>query len=630
MKNIIRRTAAALLAGTLMMSGSVGAFAEQTEDTAENIVLPSGLELDEVLGNISDEMSEEYSDDLEDASLGAASYAIFRGDEVIASGSYGYTDYKNHTPVDENSVFEWGSISKTMIWVSAMQLWEQGKLDLDRDVREYLPDGFFSNLSYDEPITMINLMNHDAGWCETTRNIWYEDDDEIPSLKEALQSIEPAQVTRPGERVAYSNYGAAVAGYVIECVSGTDYLEYVHKNIFEPLGMEHTALAPDHSDNEWVYEQRRKMHSYSFGYQNVDMGSTLEYVGAYPAGAATGTLSDLVTYAQALIDDEAPLFRSPDTQRELFTGTYFYGDSDIPVNAHGFFRSERGVRTYFHTGGTAFGQADMEFDLKSKVGVVVMHSDGRGSNWLMSRVPVYVFGELKPGAYGEPAGKRDLTDRYYLPARMPYRGMLSYIPLLNALQLSVPAEELGSGVLQLRGSSDELTKGGEVAMLLGTKTLPDGSELLENTSTDLIYDRNYLPKLLLFTAYFLTALTGFYMLRIRRKLARSHRDTGLAGSALVGIGQGARIASVAALTASFVIYYKYIGGVPLSGMTVIGVIQMLCGGLCCASAVSSCVTLAVKKDKTALAVTLNALNILANGLCIGAIAFYELYRFWGC
>ena len=270
MKNIFKRTAAVLFAGMMMITGSAWAFAEEAEvsekeDEKQNIVLPSGLTVKEALREITDELNEEGSDEIDSTGIGANSFVLFQGDEILSENYYGFTDYEKGIHADENSVYEWGSISKTLIWVSAMQLWEQGKLDLDRDIREYLPEGFFGHLSYDEPITMLNLMNHDAGWCETVRSIWYEDGDTIPSLKEALQSVEPAQVTRPGERVAYSNYGAAVAGYVIECVSGIDYCEYVHKNIFEPLGMEHTALAPDHSDNQWVCEQRRKMHSFDTG-----------------------------------------------------------------------------------------------------------------------------------------------------------------------------------------------------------------------------------------------------------------------------------------------------------------------------------------------------------------------------
>ena len=288
------------------------------------------------------------------------------------------------------------------------------------------------------------------------------------------------------------------------------------------------------------------------------------------------------------------------------------------------------MRTYGHTGATPYGQADMEFDLDSKLGVVIMQNEGLSSNWLLYNAPIYIFGEAQPDVYGTPASVTDLTKQYYLMSRSQYRGMLSFIPVLTAVQLAYPFEDIGNGVYQMRTDHSELNEGGETAAILGTKTLSDGTQLLETTSVDLIPDRNYIPKLLLFTAYFLAALMGFYMLRVRAKLFKTHRDTNLAGSALIGIGHGARLISVIAVLASFVIYYKYTGGMPISAMTVIGVIQMISVGLFCISALSSVVSLVVKKDKTALYILLNSFNIAANALCIGAILFYELYRFWGC
>lgn len=122
--------------------------------------------------------------------------------------------------------------AKTMIWVSALQLYEQGKLDLEADIRTYLPDGFLTKLKYDDPITMIDLMNHRGGWQEALYTIQVTDESDIMPLGEALKYSEPPQVFRPGEVEAYSNWGAALAGYIIECVSGMDYGEYLHKNIF--------------------------------------------------------------------------------------------------------------------------------------------------------------------------------------------------------------------------------------------------------------------------------------------------------------------------------------------------------------------------------------------------------------
>lgn len=126
---------------------------------------------------------------------GYASFAaaVFSGDEVVYSEHFGYIDRENAIPADENAVYEWGSISKMCIWVSAMQLYEQGKIDLNTDIQTYLPDGFLTKLQYNEPITMLHLMNHNAGWQESMAALEVEDEADIISFEEALRESEPAQ-----------------------------------------------------------------------------------------------------------------------------------------------------------------------------------------------------------------------------------------------------------------------------------------------------------------------------------------------------------------------------------------------------------------------------------------------------
>ncbi len=618
MKKIFKRFAAALCAGLLLTAVMVLSVSAEEVDT--KLTLPSGMTIEKVQRELDDKANKLGGKEPEFAS---AAVGIFQGNEVLYSGYFGKTDIENNIPADENSVYEWGSISKTLIWVSAMQLWEQGRLDLDRDVREYLPDGFFQHLSYDEPITMLNLMNHNAGWQETTRPVWRTDENAIMPLGEELQAIEPAQIHRPGEVAAYSNYGAAVAGYVIECVTGQDYCEYVHQNIFEPLGMEHTALNPAHSDNEWVYDQRKKMKSYKFsmGYC-IDLGNCLNYVPAYPAGAAAGTLADLMTYAQALVNDDAPLFQNPETQAMMFTGTDFYGESDIPMCAHGFWCMEYAVRTYGHTGGTTAGQANMLFDLESKTGLVVLINEPNG-NAFLSDTPALVFGELSPDKYVSGTVDKAELSGYYLPARSTYRGMLKFIPYLTAVSTGNLGDirNIGNSVYQIVDQ--------ESAMLLGIKTYPDGNTGIQQPSVDLLHDGFYLVKLCLFTVYVLLAVAAVYLLRIRHKLKKHGKWTAYNGSAVMTVGQIARLVSVLALLGTYVVYASFQGGIPVIAGAVIGIIQMLCIAICGLSAVTSCISVLSHKQEKALTVRY-IMNMIGCVLPVIAILYFEMYRFWGC
>ena len=254
---------------------------------------------------------------------------------MLCTDYFAYSDAELQVKADESSVFEWGEVSELLVWVSALQLWEQGSLDLEGDIRDCLPDGFLRRLAYDEPITILDLMNGTAGWQELVCPVWKTDAEAICPLGEALRAVEPKQVCRPGEAAVDQMYNAAVAAYVIECITGQDYSDHVREHILEPLGMEHTSVNAAHTDNAWVCEQRRKMRTYESAASLIDKGSCLSYLTLYPAGSAVSTLNDLITFAQALISDNLPLFGSPTAQTELFEATSFYGESDIPLCAHG-------------------------------------------------------------------------------------------------------------------------------------------------------------------------------------------------------------------------------------------------------------------------------------------------------
>ncbi|MBE6857321.1 MAG: beta-lactamase family protein [Ruminococcus sp.] len=610
MKKILKRITASLCAGMILTASAINSVGAQEE---ESPTLPSGLTIEALERNLKDTEDTTVEDSYASASIG-----VFQGDKVLYTGYFGQTDMENNINADENSVYEWGSISKTLVWVSVMQLWEQGRIDLERDVREYLPEDFFKRLSYDEPITMLNLMNHNAGWQETTRPVWETEENEVKPLKDALQAIEPAQINPPGEVSAYSNYGAGVAGYVVECITGQDFCEYVHEHIFAPLEMEHTALNPTHSDNEWVYNQRSKMKSYKFTLGNtVNLGNCLNYVSVYPAGGATGTLSDLMTYAMSLADEHTPLFENKETWEYMFTGTEFYGDSDIPMGAHGFWCSEYSVRTYGHSGATTAGQANMLIDLESKTGLVIMTNEPNGNVYL-AMTPMMVFGALSPDKYASGEVKKSELKGYYLSARSTHTGMLKFIPYLTAISADKIGEvyDIGNGVYSA-------TTGGE-PLLLGSKEYSDGSKAIQQPSADMMKEDFYLAKLILLTAYIMTAVISIYMLIIKRKLKKYKKWNPYSGCRIITVSQITSIVSVILLFTLFVIFSQNQGGIPFASGAVIGVMQIICAMLCAVSLIASAVTMIKKKSASYRYI----LSIVANAVVVTAIVYFEMYRFW--
>ncbi len=301
--------------------------------------------------------------------------AVFEKGEPIYKKYYGYSDVENKCPVDEETVFEWGSVTKVITWVSVMQLVEEGKIDLNEDITNYLPQGFLTKLRYSEPITMLHLMNHQAGFQEILFGE-YAEVKEIPELAQALRISEPSQIYAPGTVTAYSNYGAALAGYIVECVSGMPFYEYVNKNIFSVLNMKHTSIKPGWTDNPWVAKKRAETKSYSYYEDSKEsFGAVYVHIALYPAGACAGTLNDFMLFAKEFTSANTKLFKKQSTMEELTSPSLYYkgaGDSRIH---HGLWSIDYGTKLLGHGGNTQGFTSSLWFDTESKTGIVVMSNE---------------------------------------------------------------------------------------------------------------------------------------------------------------------------------------------------------------------------------------------------------------
>ena len=390
--------------------------------------LPSGLANGDLPAAI-----EAYVSDHEKTTCGL-NVLVYDRDGTIYENSFGYADKEKKLASNGDTVYEWGSISKLMVWVSVMQLVEEGKIDLNADIQNYLPEGFLTNLRYDKPITMIDLMNHQAGF-QDTYFIQTADPSELTSLEATLRTRQPKQVYAPGEHTAYSNWGAALAAYIVQRVSGMDYVSYVHEHIFKPLHMEHTSISPTYGDNEWVRDQRMKLKCYDTEGEAIG-GAGFYYILLYPAGGAAGTVEDLGKFARALTPDDAhpsPLFKKQATLREMETPTAYYGSTKVAKNLHGFFASYYGVETMGHGGNTFGCSAMLQFDPISGVGMVL------ATNQAHETVFNYDMYELIYGKFADsPLAKmkREVPKGLLLSTHGIMEGPLSFLGALSVVTYS--------------------------------------------------------------------------------------------------------------------------------------------------------------------------------------------------
>ena len=232
-----------------------------------------------------------------------------------------------------------------------MQLSEEGKIDLNADIRNYLPKGFLKNLRYDTPVTMRHLMNHTAGFEEQLINLRYFESDKEFTLAEVLSSHQPEQVFPPGKVSAYSNWGAALAALIVERVSGQNYKEYINEHILKPLDMDNTSIGPFQNDNPMILS--RKAVGYSFSEKGFRKEPNM-YLRMYPAGGMNGSAGDLLNYAQELAknhDKDNLLFNNPHTKKNMFTETYRSYGANSGLS-HGFWQYVGNSQILGHEGGT--------------------------------------------------------------------------------------------------------------------------------------------------------------------------------------------------------------------------------------------------------------------------------------
>lgn len=345
-------------------------------------------------------------EDLEAWLDGFIPYAIAKGDiaggvvvvvkdgQVLLQKGFGYADVGKKLPVDpEATLFRPGSVSKLFTWTAVMQQVERGKIDLDADINQYLdftippgPDG--------EPITMRNLMTHTSGFEEQVKELISEDPSRLRSIGATLKDWVPERIFRAGAMPAYSNYGTALAGYIVERTSGLSFDDYLDQNIFAPLGMTKSSFRQPLPE--------ALMAGMAQGYQKAsDEAQGYELINLSPAGSLAATGADMARFMIAHLQKGA--FGEARILAEE-TATKMHGTplTVIPgVNRMvlGFYEtSTNGRRIISHGGDTQYFHSDLHLFLDEGVGYFIsFNSTGKDG----------AVGPLREAFY------RNFADRYF-------------------------------------------------------------------------------------------------------------------------------------------------------------------------------------------------------------------------
>jgi CubicO group peptidase (beta-lactamase class C family) len=306
---------------------------------------------------------------LQNRDMAGAVVAVVKEGSVLFAKGYGYADFAAKKPViAEKTLFRPGSISKVFTAIAVMQLVEQGKLDLDRDVNEYLD--FAIPKTYPDPVTLRRLLTHTAGFEETLKNLFVPSAAEMRPLRDYLIAAMPARIFAPGRVPSYSNYGLTLAGYIVERVSGERFDKYIAAHILDPLRMEHSTFAQPLPE--------RLEADMSQGYLAAEQGPRkFEFVPAAPAGALSATASDMTRLMLALLGEGAidgATILKPESVKAMETRQFELHPDLHAIGLILIDYSMNGQRMLGHGGDTIFFHSDMMLMPEARVGLYISYN----------------------------------------------------------------------------------------------------------------------------------------------------------------------------------------------------------------------------------------------------------------
>jgi len=414
---------------------------------------------------------------LRNRNIAGAVVSVVKDGQVLFQKGYGYADVDAKKPVlPDQTLFRPGSISKLFTATAVMQLVEQGKLDLDRDVDDYLD--FPIPKTYPEPVTLRQLLTHTGGFEETLKNLFVAHESDIKPLRTYLVNEMPARIFPPGKIPSYSNYGFTLAGYIVERVSGEKFEHYIDNHILKPLRM--TSSTFDQPLPPRLTPQTSR------AYLNASKKPRdFEFVQAAPAGALSTTAADMTRFMLAFLQDgsvDGVTILKPETVRQMETRQF---ESDPMICGLGITFMEYWmnlVRAIGHGGDTVYFHSDMVLVPAGHVGYFISYNSlGKNIGGGRGEILRAFMNRYFPNP-GEPMVNVDADTQKsdgrkvsgnYDGTRRGETTFLKLIALLDQFRVSSDKE----GILTVEGNknqSGELKKWKEIAPLVYTEV--DGPE----------------------------------------------------------------------------------------------------------------------------------------------------------
>lgn len=353
---------------------------------------------------------------LRSTDIPGAVVVVVKDGAILVQKGYGFSDIEKRTPVDpEQTLFRPGSVSKLFTWTAVMQQVEQGKLDLDADVNQYL-DFKIPDLD-GKPITLRNIMTHTPGFEEQYKGLILTDPN-VKDLGEYVKDSLPPRMFAPGTTPAYSNYATALAGYIVARTSGMSFDDYLDKFVFAPLDMTNSSFRQPLPE--------ALLAKMSLGYpRGSEPAEAYEMITPAPAGSLASSGADMAHFMIAHLQNG----RYGDNRILKDETARMMHDSALTIfpRVHrmmlGFYETNyNGHRVISHGGDTQWFHSDLNLFIDDGVGLYIsMNSPGKEG--ASSKVRGALFEEF--------------ADRYF-PAEVPAGEIDAQIAAEHARMIAGP------------------------------------------------------------------------------------------------------------------------------------------------------------------------------------------------
>lgn len=380
------------------------------------------------------------------------SVAVAKGGKIVWEESFGWANREKMIPANPNTMYSMASISKPYTAVGMMRLVEEGKVDLDKPINDYLGVGKLTGYAADASgATVRRVMSHTSGLPLHYQFFYKTDDYTAPTMDETIARY-GIVVNPPGEVYMYSNLGYGIIDYAESRVSGMNYADYMRTKVFLPLGLTHTSVGIGPGLEAYAAERydskQRPIPFYTFDH----VGASAIYCSAH----------DLVRFGMFNLKDHLAGQQQiiKDSTMDLMQKSATPSGSDEGYGLGWGISQEFGYRVVSHTGGMPGVATSLTMFPSEDMAIVVLSNS---SNITVERIAQYIAAAMLP-KYAEAMSKAPEQKKQPLDSFEPFKG--EWTGTLRTWQQSIPL------TLTVKADGDIHVKlGDELETVLNVDTL---------------------------------------------------------------------------------------------------------------------------------------------------------------